>query len=67
MWRLSVFMNVFKLEVIWLSCKDFIRLGMDMDKETQKAWQGWTTFTQFATWSVVIVAGVLGLMALFLL
>jgi hypothetical protein len=38
-----------------------------MDKETEKAWHGWVVFTRFATASVVGVAALLGLMALFLL
>lgn len=38
-----------------------------MDKETEKAWHGWVVFTRFATVSVVCVAALLGLMALFLL
>lgn len=37
-----------------------------MDKDTQKAWLGWVVFTRFATGSVVVIAVVLGLMALFL-
>lgn len=41
-------------------------MDMKMDKDTQKAWQGWVTFTRFATGSVIVVAVVLGLMALFL-
>ncbi|MEZ0226687.1 MAG: hypothetical protein ACAH83_19175 [Alphaproteobacteria bacterium] len=41
-------------------------MDMKMDKDTQKAWHGWVVFTRFATGSVVIVAVVLGLMALFL-
>lgn len=38
-----------------------------MDKEVERSWHGWVVFTKFATWSVIIVAGVLALMALFLL
>ena len=41
---------------------------MSVDKEEiERSWQGWVAFTRFATWSVVIVAVVLGLMATFLL
>lgn len=42
-------------------------MDMDMDKETERAWHGWVVFTKWATWSVVGVSALLGLMALFLL
>lgn len=42
-------------------------MNANMDKDTTRAWDGWVVFTKFATASVVIVAAVLGLMALFLL
>ena len=38
-----------------------------MDDQTRKAWQGWVFFTQATTVGVIACAGVLGLMALFLL
>lgn len=41
-------------------------MTMKMDKETQRAWDGWVVFTRFATGSVVAIAVLLGLMALFL-
>jgi hypothetical protein len=41
-------------------------MDMKMDPDTQRAWKGWVTFTRFATGSVIIVAAILGLMALFL-
>lgn len=37
------------------------------DKDTARAWQGWQAFTRVATWSVIVIAAVLGLMAVFLL
>jgi len=42
------------------------KMTMKMDKETQRAWDGWVVFTRFATGSVVAIAVLLGLMALFL-
>jgi hypothetical protein len=41
-------------------------MDMDMDKDTEKAWHNWVVFTKGATISVVIVAAILSLMALFL-
>jgi hypothetical protein len=41
-------------------------VDMKMDKDTQRAWDGWVTFTHFATVSVIVVAAVLALMAIFL-
>jgi len=42
-------------------------MDMKMDKETERAWHGWVVFTKWATGSVVGIAALLGLMALFLL
>jgi hypothetical protein len=44
-----------------------MQMSAQFDKETERAWNGWVVFTHFATWSVVIIAAVLALMALFLL
>jgi hypothetical protein len=41
-------------------------MDMKMDKDTQRAWNGWVNFTHAATASVVVIAIVLSLMAFFL-
>ncbi|MDF3025515.1 MAG: hypothetical protein K0R10_2876 [Alphaproteobacteria bacterium] len=41
-------------------------MDKDMDKETEKAWHNWVVFTKGTTISVVVVAAILSLMALFL-
>jgi hypothetical protein len=42
-------------------------MGVHFNQETERAWNGWVAFTRFATWSVVAIAVVLSLMAIFLL
>lgn len=37
---------------------------MNMDKETQQAWDGWVAFTCFGGGVAIFVAALLGLMAL---
>lgn len=42
-------------------------MDTNLDKETQRAWNGWVFFTRAAMWASVAAAAVLGLMALALL
>lgn len=42
-------------------------MHFEADKDTEKAWDNWVSFTMFTKWSVIAVIIVLGLMAAFLL
>ena len=58
---------ILKRRLLFWNKQGFNQMDIQMDKDTEKAWHGWVAFTRFATWSVLAIVVVLGLMALFLL